>query len=251
MIPEVSQGIRSTGGSHLKLFCFPNAGASALAYREWYSHLSDVAEVVPAELPGRGRRITEAPFADLPTCVQATAKQLMPALQRGPFALFGHSMGALIAFELERLIERELRTSAVLLCVAGSRAPHLVGEGRPVIWNLPKLELIETLRSMNGTPAEILDEPDSIDFLLPLIRTDIRMVDTYRFTAGPPLACPLLAMGGLADRETTAAHIRAWNLHTAGAFSHSMFEGDHFFVRSSRNSVLASLSRRLLNLASQ
>jgi medium-chain acyl-[acyl-carrier-protein] hydrolase len=148
-------------------------------------------------------------------------------------------MGALIAFELERLLEDKHHVTASMLFVAGARAPHLSNTKRET-WTLSDSDLIEEIRGLGGTPSILLS--DANDWLLPIIRADFQLVETYQFEHASPLRCPILAMRGIADTETTAEQIRSWSMHTVATFSHSTFEGDHFFVRSSQAAVLRRIA---------
>lgn len=141
--------------SRIRLFCFPFAGAGSLIFHAWPDHLPAEVEVCPVQLPGRGTRLKEPPFTRLPPLVEALAQALIPLLDK-PFAFFGHSLGALISFELARRIRRESGLLPVRLFVSACDAPEIPHRGRAV-HDLPKAELLTELRRLNGTPGELLD----------------------------------------------------------------------------------------------
>jgi medium-chain acyl-[acyl-carrier-protein] hydrolase len=234
----------SLRSERLNLFCFPHAGGSALIYRDWQKFASDLINVCPIELPGRGRRIMDELFQELHTAVKATALALHSVCRRKPFAIFGHSLGALLAYEVERFFEEEFNIRAQLLIVSGTCPPHLQ-KRETVKWNLPAADLLEEIRSLGGTPPELLDNPSVIDFLLPIIRADFRMVETYEWQQRDPLDCPILAMGGISDPGATRDDICAWRCHTNDRFSFSMFEGDHFYIGPAGRDVVRKILRAL------
>src|SRR2546421_132109 len=144
--------LQSNPEANLRLFCFPYAGGSSRLFYRWQEGLPASVEVVPVELPGRGMRLSQPPFANLRPMVQAIVEAIAPRLDK-PFAFFGHSMGALISLELARALRREHGREPVHLFVSGRRAPHLP-ETLPPMHDLPEAEFIEGLRGLNGTPPE-------------------------------------------------------------------------------------------------
>jgi surfactin synthase thioesterase subunit len=227
----------------LRLFCFPHAGGSALLYRNWQSALPAGIEVCPVQLPGRGFRLNEPAMTNIYEMSAAALSGLLSLFQQ-PFALFGHSMGALIAFELCRLLERERRIVPAMLLVAGARAPHLREEEEPT-WNLPDAEFIEKLREMNGTPKEVLADSELMEFLSPIIRADFRAVQSYKYKESEPLSSSIAAFGGLKDEDVTTERLKGWRSHTLKSFSYSLFSGDHFFINSCRDELLNRVALKL------
>lgn len=237
-------GLTVPATSELKLFCFAHAGGSGIVFREWQNAFDDAIDVFPVELPGRGKRIGEPLSTNLSAIAREVGVALHPVFREGPFALFGHSMGALIAYELERLLEAEYGIQAELVVVAGSSPPNSRSD-KPKMWDLPDTELIERIREMNGTPLSLLDCSSVMDLSLPIIRADCQAVESYCDNSQTPLSAPILAMGGLYDPETSHEEIKAWSGYTTAAFSHSMCAGDHFFVHSSRGLVLRRIRQSL------
>jgi medium-chain acyl-[acyl-carrier-protein] hydrolase len=219
-----------------RLFCFPYAGGDAQVYRAWPRHLQPSFEVCAVRLPGRGLRIKEPPFRDLAPMVAAIAAAVAPYLDR-PFAFFGHSMGALVGFELARLLRERGGPAPAHLFVSGCRAPQLPGN-LPVTYDLPDVEFIEYLRSLNGTPAEVFDHPELLELLLPLLRADFTVVETYRYRPGPALDCPVTAFGGARDLKVSQAKTEAWGVQTSGAFDARIMPGGHFFLNDSQTRAL-------------
>jgi medium-chain acyl-[acyl-carrier-protein] hydrolase len=226
-----------------RLFCFPYAGGSALIYRQWANHLPRQVEVCPVQLPGRGHRLREAPLNRMSPLVEVVAQQIRE-LSGQPFAFFGHSMGATIAFEIARLLRRERAPQPLHLFVSGRSAPQ-VPETRTPTYNLPEPELIEDLRRLNGTPSEIFDEPDMLNVMLPLIRTDFEVVQTYAYEDEPALDCPITVYGGLQDQEVKRENLNAWCAQTTAPFRVRLFPGDHFFINANRELLLETLTRNL------
>jgi medium-chain acyl-[acyl-carrier-protein] hydrolase len=235
--------------AYLRLFCFPYAGGSALTFRTWPDRLPTTVEVCPVELPGRGTRLPEPPFTRLSSLVATIARALLPYLDK-PFAFFGHSMGALVSFELTRLLRREYGLSPVHLFVSSRRAPH-VQDPNPLIHALPEPEFLEELRRLNGTPEAVLESAELMQLLLPTLRADFAVIETYAYTAESPLNCPITAFGGLQDRELSYENLEAWREQTQASFSLNMLRGDHFFLHSAQPSLLQFLSQELHQTVSE
>jgi medium-chain acyl-[acyl-carrier-protein] hydrolase len=227
----------------INVFCFPFAGGAASVYRNWGNLLPPTIQIIPVELPGRGGRLHEPPFVDLPALIAVLADAIQPLLG-SPFALFGHSMGALLAFELTRELSRVYAREPELLVVSGCRAPQ-VPDDFPVIYNLPQSEFIKALNQLDGTPKEILEHAELMDLVLPLLRTDFQLVQTHKYIAGPRLRCPITAYGGLQDSHSTCDVILPWRELTSSRFTLHLLPGGHFLPRSSQTLLLDSLAREL------
>jgi medium-chain acyl-[acyl-carrier-protein] hydrolase len=225
----------------LRLFCFPYAGGGAYIYRNWAGHLPAIIEVCAIQLPGRGNRIREASFTRMEPLVQEAAKELAPLLDK-PFALFGHSMGAIIAFELARLLRRQHGKEPAHLFASGRVAPQVPREDRQT-YNLPEQEFIDELRRLDGTPKEVLEHPELMQVMSPVLRADFETVQTYEYRAEPPLGCPITALGGLQDADVTREHLEAWREQTTGPFSLRMFPGGHFFINTDEAMLLQAIAR--------
>jgi surfactin synthase thioesterase subunit len=212
-------------------------------YRNWASHLPPAVEVVSIELPGRGARMKEPPIVSLPALIESVVEDVLPLLNV-PFVFFGHSMGAVIAFELTRRLRRQINCEPQALFVAGRRAPQIPDEPR-VAYNSPEDEFIEELYRMDGTPREVLENAELMDLMIPLLRADFQLVQTYEYSIDEPLQCPIIAYGGLDDIEETRDKLLCWKEHTVSAFKLHMLPGDHFFLRSSQATLLGLLADEL------
>jgi medium-chain acyl-[acyl-carrier-protein] hydrolase len=232
--------------ARLRLFCFPYAGGGAQAFWNWADHLPADVEVCLAQLPGRGARIRDAPYTRLLPLVETIAQAFGPYADR-PFAFFGHSMGALIGFELARLLDAERRLGPVHLFASGCRAPQLPAADRQT-YDWPEAEFVEDLRRLNGTPQQVLESAELMRLLMPLLRADFEAVQTYRYSAGQPLQCPITVCGGTQDKEVHREHLDGWLEQTSGAVTFRLFPGDHFFIHSSQPLLLRALKQDLERL---
>lgn len=227
----------------LRLFCFPYAGGDAASiFRQWPHLLPASIEVCPVQIPGRGVRVCEAPFTSLNLIVQAVGEALRNHLDK-PFAFFGHSMGAMIGFELSRLFRRKLGIEPQILFVSGRGAPQIVDPDPPT-YNLPQPEFLEELKRINGTPKEALEHPELMKMMLPILQADFQVCQTHTYIDEPALACPITVFGGIKD-DATREELEAWKKQTASRFSLHMFPGDHFFIRAEQSTVVRIVSSQL------
>ncbi len=228
----------------LQLFCFPYAGGSAQVYRTWQHYLPRHVSLSLVHLPGRAKRLSEPPFTDLKPLIETIADALVASQHRVNYAFWGHSMGALISFELARELRRREQALPRALFVSGRGAPHYPVSDPP-IFNLPEKEFVAELRRLNGTPGELLEDPESLKLFLPTTRADFQLVETYLYEHEAPLACAIYAYGGLQDADVSAESLSAWQEQTTLGFKARMFPGDHFFIHSSIGSLVNALRRDL------
>ncbi|MBW4617806.1 MAG: thioesterase II family protein [Cyanosarcina radialis HA8281-LM2] len=228
----------------LRLFCFPYAGGSSFSFRGWSDNLPETVELCPIELPGRGTQMKSAPLTQLQPLVETIASHLLPHLDR-PFAFFGHSLGGTIAFETVRLLHRQYGFNPVYLFVSGCRAPQIPAKTAP-IHDLPEPEFIEELRRLNGTPEAVFQNPELMEMLMPILRTDFAVMETYAYVPEPMLNCPIAAFGGWQDLEVSQGDLAPWQEQTLASFSLEMFPGDHFFLHTDRSALLTSISSKLI-----
>lgn len=226
-----------------RLFCFPYAGSGTLSFRDWLDYFPPRIGIYPVELPGRGFRLQEPPTTQLHSLVRSIADGIYPYLDK-PFAFFGHSMGALISFELARFLRKEHQINPVHLFFSGRCAPQTPPISPP-IHQLSKPDFLEALRHLNGTPKEVLENPELMELILPILRADFSIVETYSYEAEDPLGCPFSVFGGLQDPETTIDGLEAWKVQTTQETSIYLFSGNHFFIHSHRDELLNSLDRDL------
>lgn len=234
---------RPSPAARLRLFCFPHSGAGASTFTAWAGVLPPVFEVCAVQLPGREARLGEPPFTRLGPLLDAIEAGLGPHLAGLPFAFFGHSLGALVSFELARRLQARGQGPAHLF-VSGHPAPHLP-DREPPTHALPEAEFLARLRQLNGTPPEVLDHPALRDLIVPILRADFAVCDTYTFTPGEPLTCSLSAFGGLQDPHARRDELEAWRVHTRSTFAARMFPGDHFYINSARPLLLRMVAREL------
>lgn len=227
----------------LRLFCFPYAGGSASAFRGWADQLPDGVEICAVQPPGRERRMAEPAFSHMEPLVEELAGVLEPVLDL-PFAFFGHSMGAKVAYELARKLRREGRGLPRLMIFSGSRAPHMPNE-EPPIHALPDDELSDELHRLGGTPKEVLDNDELMRLLLPLLRADFELNETYEHQPENPFDVPVAAYGGLGDEECPPETIEGWKEVTEGPFRRRMFEGGHFFLHEVPDELQGEIQRDL------
>lgn len=211
----------------VRLLCFPHAGGGSQQFAAWADDLPPDVELCAVRLPGRESRINEPPYSDIQPLISAVANGLARVLEQ-PFMLFGHSMGALVAFELARFVAQRGRCP-LLLCVSAMAAPQCTFVGR-LIHALPDDEFIAALRDLGGTPPEVLRHRELMELLLPTLRADFRLLETYEYVGMPPLRCPILALGGDADPTVPLNELSAWREQTASWFRQLVFPGNHFYL---------------------
>ncbi|MBD2256625.1 thioesterase II family protein [Pseudanabaena sp. FACHB-2040] len=227
----------------LRLFCFPYAGGGASVFRAWASQLPPNIEVCAIQLPGREDRIKEPLFTELRPLVQTLAPVLRPYCDI-PFAFFGHSMGALISFELARYFRTLQQPAPVHLFVSGRSAPHLPDKN-PFRHTLPDQAFLQALRDLNGMSLAVLNNPELLQMVLPILRADFSICETYTHQVEPPLDCSISALSGEDDLEATCDRMQSWNLQTTSTFSLTMLPGGHFFLQTNQALFLELLSREL------
>lgn len=233
----------------LRLICFPYAGGGAAVFHSWAGPLGPNIEVWAVRAPGRESRFHEALLSTFDELLAETVAGLHSALD-APFALFGHSLGALLAFEVARTRQRQGKRQPAALIVSGSRPPHIPFT-EPSIGHLPDESFIAALSSRyQGIPAEVLAHRELLELCLPVLRADIQVVESYRLPADGTLACPLTAIGGLHDPLVSSDDLSAWKEHTSGAFAVRCVRGDHFFLNRSTAVVLDFVREALHKTAS-
>jgi medium-chain acyl-[acyl-carrier-protein] hydrolase len=222
-----------------RLYCFPYAGGGASAFLSWQALLGPAVEICAIQLPGRGTRIGEAPYASLAVLARDLA-HVLAGQSKSSFAFFGHSMGALLAFEVSRHLAACHLPTPNMLFVSGCAAPAHRGEER----NLHELEdeaLIAKLKEFNGTPPELLQDGEMMALALPSVRADFAMVAKYQYRRALLLHLPIIVLAGTSDDHCEEANLEAWREETTGPFSVHRFEGDHFFIKARQSEVMACL----------
>ena len=235
--------------ARMRLFCFPYAGGSSFLFHKWHQHLPNSVEICTVQLPGRGARTHEPAFDSIQLLIETLGPAIHSFVQQ-PFAFFGHSMGAIIAFELTLYLRRKYGLLPSHLFVSGRRAPQ-IPKRDPHLYNLPHDEFISELKRLDGTPLEVLEHPELMELMMPLLRADFALVDTYNYSPEPPLDCGITAYGGSQDQEVSVDELQAWQGHTCSAFRLQMMNGGHFFIQREPEDLLRSLNRELLHLVSK
>ncbi|NES31296.1 lantibiotic dehydratase [Micromonospora terminaliae] len=219
----------------VRLFCLPYAGAGASAFRRWQEAIGPDVEVLPVQLPGRENRISEDPRFDVAEVAGAVA-----ARADRPYAIYGHSMGGRLGFEVVRELRRTGAPLPLRLYVGGARAPHVTAPGPfDGLSRAGDDELLRRLADGGGLPAEFFDHPELVELLLPLLRADFGRVDDYRYVPGEPLPLPIVAFHGRDDRAVSRAQHAAWAEHTAAGFTLHELAGGHFFLHDQLPGLLA------------
>lgn len=222
-----------------RLFCFPFAGGAASVYRQWLTAFPEEIEVLPVQPPGREKRMRETAFRRLDPLVDALMDGLRPELDR-PFAFFGHSMGAIIAYGLtRRLLETGARGPSHLF-VSARVAAHLVPREEP-IHKMDRPRFIAALKDLGGTPPEVLDHEELMEMVEPLLRADLELNEGYQHREGTPFECPITAFCGAQDKEAGEEQMRRWEEMTTGAFRFHLFPQGHFFLDQARDELIAEI----------
>lgn len=227
--PWFSVLTRGASPAALRLYCFPYAGAGHTVFQHWRAQLADDIELALVKLPGRGARFGEAHAGSLDELATALAQAIAEAGEGGDrFAFFGHSMGALLAFETARALQRRGLSPSALL-VSARTAPSAHG-WRERLSDLPDAAFLEVIRSMNGLPQEVLDNPEWLALFLPIIRADFALCENYRYRPGLPLPCPISVMAGRDDANVPVALLEGWAGETRAACQTRLFPGGHFYL---------------------
>lgn len=232
----------SPAGASVRLFCVPYSGASAMVYARWSRALPSWIAVRPVELPGRGARMDEPLGTDPHALAEVLARELRDEAE-APYALFGHSLGALLAFELAHALIGQGAQAPLVLFASGTDAPSVRDDSD---WRRPRsdAELIAEMRAMGGTPEEAFASPELMETVLPVLRADFLMCGAYAFRPRAALPCPIRALGGRQD-DTSRETLSAWGRETGAGFGLDLFPGGHFFLHEHQGAVLDIIARDL------
>lgn len=235
---------RPSARAGARLFCLPYGGGGSAIFREWPADLAPEIEVWYVQLPGREARHREPPVTRLDALIGPLAGALLPHLDR-PYAFFGHSMGALLGFELARQLRRLGAPTPRHLFASARRAPPLPDRFAP-LHALPDADLVEHLtRRYNGMPRAVLESADLLRMFVPIIRADLTLIETYVYAPEEPFAFPISAFGGLDDPAVTRADLAAWGDQTRRSFTMRMLPGSHFFLQPERPRLLRAVAADL------
>ncbi|RJQ75663.1 thioesterase [Pseudonocardiaceae bacterium YIM PH 21723] len=226
----------------LRLFCFSYAGGGAAVFRGWADRLPDDIEICAVQLPGRETRAGEPTYRRLEGLVADLRTAIAPLLDR-PFAFFGHSMGALIAFDLTRQLRQTGAPQPRRLFLAAFRAPQLPNPNIK-IYHLPD-EVLKTVLAKDGTPRSVLDDDELMRDWLPTLRADVEVCDTYKYAPEDPLPMPMSVFGGTYDVRVGREDLEEWKEQAGGEFTLTMLPGSHFFLRECPELLLAHVSTEI------
>jgi medium-chain acyl-[acyl-carrier-protein] hydrolase len=213
--------------TQVRIFCLPHAGGTALHYRHWGRWLPDSADVVPVDMPGHGTRVRERLITDWQLLVDDLTDFITARID-GPCIVVGHSLGALLAYEVVRTLQN--RGLLPLLLVVACRNGPTAGLSHRPIHGLPDAQFLAALTRLGGTPPNVIATPALLGVFLPLLRSDLRLAEIYAKEPGPPLACPIAAFGGRQDPMADGLGLLAWERETTDCFDLTVFDGGHFLM---------------------
>ncbi|QFG00390.1 thioesterase [Psychrobacillus glaciei] len=222
----------------IRLFCFPFAGGGASVFSKWSEELGHVFEVASIQLPGRETRIMEDPHTSMEDLIPMLAEDIKPYLDK-KFIFFGHSMGTLIAFELSRFLEKIYNIKPLHLFLSSCGHPAQEQLSTP-IHNLPYEEFVEELKRRNGTHQEVFDNKELLSLMLPYIRADFQICETYQYYSAEKLLVPITVLGGNEDYDVKNSDLERWGNETLGSFEKKIFSGDHFYLQKESKQSLQS-----------
>ncbi len=231
------------------LVCFPHAGGSASFWFPLSAALNPRVDVLAVQFPGRENRLSQAPVSDMKSLVDGVFTALRGGWS-GQLAFIGHSMGAVVAFEVARRMETELEAGPEVLVASASRAPSLPPQ-RERLHNGDDETVLTAVMALGGTDPGLRADSELMQLLLPAIRSDLQAMETHRVTADAILTCPIVAFAGGADPEVTPADAQAWRAHTTGEFAFQEFPGGHFYLTSNFPLFTARITNVLRSLRSQ
>jgi medium-chain acyl-[acyl-carrier-protein] hydrolase len=234
---------RPVAAPRLRLFCFPYAGGVGSIFHHWPAALPADVEVWALTLPGRGFRLREAPVKRMQPLIQEITREIAPLLDR-PVALFGHSLGAVVAWEMAHVLAKTETVTLLRLFVSGKGAPQLVPNSPP-LHLLGEEELLARLRDYNGMPEVVIQNPEVRELVVPSLRADLELLETWEYSERPPLEIPIAAFGGVQDVLIPQAVLDAWGEQTRGAFESHMLPGGHLFIDTHSAPLLEQVARHL------
>lgn len=228
-----------------RFFLFPYAGGGSRVFHGWSQEFPRDVDIRALQLPGRDLRHREPGIQSMVAMADAVVTASQSLISEVPCVFFGYSLGGLIAFETARLLRARALPQPRRLIVAASIAPHRPQARSPLVHRMSNDELVEELRRFKGTPEIVLQTPDLLELLLPVIRADFSVLETYRYDNQLPLEIPISAYGGLADEEVSPEALAEWSEHTSAGFQMRFLPGDHFFLKTAQTQLLELLAREL------
>ena len=230
-------------GATMRLFCFPFSGGGASVYRSWPDTMSEEIEVRSLQLPGREARYNETIETDINTLVKNIVKAF-ESYQDKPFAFFGYSLGALLAFEVSRELRKQNMKLPNHLFIAAMRAPQ-TPRVHPPLSSLPDEEFLQKIDYYYQPQDEAWNNPDLREIFLPVLKGDIALSDNYTYQDDIPLPCPIDVFAGEDDRGVPLALTQSWSEQTSTQMNHHVFKGGHFFINTSLNEIQSLVLKAL------
>jgi surfactin synthase thioesterase subunit len=221
-----------------KLYCFPYAGGASSAYNSWKPFLNTSIELRAVELAARGRRMRDPNYDSIDDAVDDVFNIVKDELTECPYALFGHSMGSMIAFELYYKIKDSGLPLPVHIIFSGRAAPQISRDGKRKLHHLPDDQFKKEMLEMGGTPKEFFEHPELLEVFLPLLRGDFRLTETYNHTEkDTPIDCDITVLSGKED-EDSVEEVEAWRVHAQNGCDIRYFDGGHFFIHDETERVV-------------
>ncbi|MGE7888628.1 thioesterase II family protein [Bacillus cereus] len=223
----------------VKLICFPFAGGGASFFRKWVNKIPDSVEIYSISLPGRESRLKELSYEHYKPLVRDLSKDIMMQLGDAQLCFFGHSLGSIISFEVSRYLMKYYNKLPLKLFVSSCKAPRFFNNTKK-LGDLTREELIDQIKGLNGTPDEILENKDLLDFFIPVFRSDFKICDSYQYYRDNKLSCPITAFGGTTE-NVSIEDLNQWNAETDQLFKVQRFEGDHFYLVENYGAVIENI----------
>lgn len=224
------------------MICFPFAGGGASAYINWTNKIDKSVSLCPVQLPGREELFAEPAFTSMKEAVAALMIPIAALAEEKSIILFGHSMGARIAYEVAKALQKK-GVYVKYLFVSGSPTPD-VPEALP-IYNLDDEEFVEGLKRFDGTPKEILENREILSVFLPMLRADFTLIDTYCESEVTVLKCPIMSFGGDSDNDAKPEEVREWGKYTNTRFDYKIYPGGHFFIKEHEDNLLRTINQAI------
>lgn len=231
----------------IKLFCLPYAGGSAMIYNQWKKSIHPMIQLCPIELAGRGKRFSESFYDSISDAVDDIYGMISDELDDYPYAFFGHSMGALLSYELARKISASSHPKPIHLLLSGKNPPHIMDDSK-IYHALPDEEFKRKILKIGGTPPELFEHQELLNIFIPLLRADFRIFETYEFNIDNSLLdCAITLLYGIADEEVSAEQMNEWQRYTRTSCQIHRYEGGHFFINEQVGAVVEMINGILTN----
>jgi len=237
--------MKTSNNSKITLYCLPFAGGHTLSYRDFQTNVAKTILIKPLELPGRGKRIKEPLLTSIEAMADDAFQQIIKDLNDGQlYAIYGHSMGALIGYSLTKRILNAGKLAPLHLFFSGREAPSVIDDGPPK-YQLPKQEFINYISEIGGIPAGFLGDAELMDFFEPILRADFQAIETYNYQPTSPFDIPITILHGLADTEVAQPDLLPWQQESHQPIAIKSFVGGHFFIFEQLSSLGQLFSRTL------